>query len=446
MGFKANIIGAGHKQLFAALAVAIVVGGCGDGGGAGGTTPAPAPPPPPPNQAPVAALAIPPQSLTIGTPIMLNLAEHFSDPDGDQLTFTATTGSVTPTVGECVVVNHVISIPEGGSCRISSATVDMYRLSSLGIAPGDAASCSDGRISAGGISVGTLSINGLTIQCGSGAPTGAAAGAGEVSVSVSGSVLTLTPVREGNATVEVVATDPRGASASQSFSVTVERPNEAPRVSRGIRDQTLTEEGQDVNLDLDDYFSDPDGDRLEFRATSDSTSVVSVRVSGSNLRLSPRREGSATVEVVARDPAGLTASQSFDVTVEPAGPNLTLEPGSKCELRRVGGDPEFVVSGTVTARSTVTNVIVNGCVRPKSAPSPDCTSSSRYYIGRDSLGTISRGTSEDFEVSGLPSSAVVQEIIDEGTASCSVGITWRNPTSSETTSTLIEIESPLRRN
>ena len=341
-----------------AAALAVVAGSC---GGDGATTPAP--PPPPPNQAPTAALPISPQSLTIGTPAMVNLAEHFSDPDGDQLAYMATTSD-----------------------------------------------------------------------------------AGVVSVSVSGSVLTLTPAREGNASVSVTARDPRGSSASQSFPVTVERPNEAPRTTARIRDQTLTEEGADVNLDLDDHFTDPDGDVLEFTATSDSTSVVSVRVSGSNLRLSPRREGTATVEVEARDPAGLTASQSFDVTVEPAGPSLELEPGGTCRIRTVGGDPEFVVAGAVRASRTVTDVVVRACVRPPSASRPDCTSSSRYYIGRDSLGTIRAGQSRRFEVSGLPSLRVVEEIVEEDAARCSVEVTWRDSSSSETTSTTMEIEAPLRRN
>ena len=348
------------RHLTAVVALTVAAGSCGDGGGGGTTTPAP--PPPPPNRAPTATVAIPSGSLTIGTPGIVNLAEHFSDPDGDQLAFTATSNNT-----------------------------------------------------------------------------------GVLSVSVSGSVLTLTPAREGNATVSATARDARGASAAQSFSVSVERPNEAPRVRRGIQDQTLTEEGQDVNLDLDDYFSDPDGDRLDFTATSDNISVVSVRVSGSNLRLSPRREGSTTVEVVARDPGGLTRSQSFDVTVEPAGPAIEGVGRLDCSAERSGSSARVIIKGTVKANRRVTGVVVHGCASPTSSGRSCDVSDFLQYIGQDSLGTIERGRSKDFEVSGLSDYPLVvwQNASD---ASCWVSIRARAGAVGETSSAVVEMESRLPRN
>ena len=345
------------RHLTAVVALTVATGSCGDGGGGGTTTPAP--PPPPPNRAPSVTVPIPSQSLTIGTSGMLNLAEHFSDPDADQLAFAATSSNT-----------------------------------------------------------------------------------GVVSVSVSGSVLTLTPTREGDASISVTARDPRGSSAAQSFSVSVERPNEAPRATRGIRDQTLTDGGSDVNLDLDDHFSDPDDDRLEFTATSDSTSVVSVRVSGSNLRLSPRREGSATVDVVARDPGGLTASQSFDVTVEPAGPAFEIRP-TGCPAEVLGSRVRFTLNGSILANRSATNVVVFGCVRPGTEPVNTCDSSSRYYIGRDSLGTMDRGESKRYEISGF-STVPIREFADaDGDYVCSTRVTGRAASGSATSSTVAEIELRL---
>ena len=80
----------------------------------------------------------------------------------------APTPTPTPAEGECVVVNDVIEIPEGGSCRISAATVSRYRLSSVSVNAGDIVQCSNGRIQMGFISAQTVSLNGLTIRCGSG--------------------------------------------------------------------------------------------------------------------------------------------------------------------------------------------------------------------------------------------------------------------------------------
>jgi hypothetical protein len=46
------------------------------------------------NQAPVVAKALPNVSVQVGSPVSVNLNEHFTDPDGDTLTFTATAGTV----------------------------------------------------------------------------------------------------------------------------------------------------------------------------------------------------------------------------------------------------------------------------------------------------------------------------------------------------------------
>jgi uncharacterized protein len=49
--------------------------------------------PTPVNQAPVVSKALENVSVSIGTPVTLNLNNHFSDPDGDVLTYTATAGT-----------------------------------------------------------------------------------------------------------------------------------------------------------------------------------------------------------------------------------------------------------------------------------------------------------------------------------------------------------------
>jgi len=142
-----------------------------------------------------------------------------------------------------------------------------------------------------------------------------------VRVSVSGSQVTLTPRDAGTATVTVTATDPSGLSATQRFTVTVTAANQAPRAVGSIPDQTLTEDGSSRTLDVERYFEDPDGDALTYRASSSRTSVVRVTVSGSELTLDPRNDGTATITVTARDPAGLRAIQTFRVTVAPEAPS-----------------------------------------------------------------------------------------------------------------------------
>lgn len=50
--------------------------------------------PPKVNQAPVVSKALPNVSVQVGTPVSVNLNDHFADPDGDALTYTTTAGTV----------------------------------------------------------------------------------------------------------------------------------------------------------------------------------------------------------------------------------------------------------------------------------------------------------------------------------------------------------------
>ena len=133
-------------------------------------------------------------------------------------------------------------------------------------------------------------------------------------VSVSGSVVTVTGVAEGTAEIEVTATDPEGLSAMQSFDVTVTAGNRAPEVAATIAGQSVGVGGQ-VTVDVAGAFSDPDGDALGYGATSDAPAVAAVSVSGSVVTVTGVAEGTAEIEVTATDPEGLSAMQSFDVTV-----------------------------------------------------------------------------------------------------------------------------------
>ena len=135
-----------------------------------------------------------------------------------------------------------------------------------------------------------------------------------VSVAISGSSLTLSGVADGQATVAVTATDPGGLSAAQSIAVTVQTPNRPPAPSGSIAPQTVTA-GQTVTLDVAGYFSDPDGDALEYAAATSSPGVVAVSTSGSTLTMVGVSAGTATVNVTATDPGGLSASQGVGVTV-----------------------------------------------------------------------------------------------------------------------------------
>lgn len=69
-------------------------------------------------------------------------------------------------------------------------------------------------------------------------------------------------------------------------------------------------------VEVSGYFTDPDGHPLEYSASSSNTAVVGASVAANIVSLVAGIEkGGAAVTVTARDPGGLTATQSLQVTV-----------------------------------------------------------------------------------------------------------------------------------
>ena len=95
--------------------------------------------------------------------------------------------------------------------------------------------------------------------------------------------------------------------------------NRAPRASGSIPAQTLSVGGRAASVNVTRYFTDPDGDTLTYTARSSRTGIVTAAVSGSTVTLAPVAAGTATITVTARDPGGLSATQSMAVTVQAAG-------------------------------------------------------------------------------------------------------------------------------
>ena len=112
------------------------------------------------------------------------------------------------------------------------------------------------------------------------------------------------------------AKDSEGALSEVAVvTITVMGVNAGP-VAEPIPDQTLML-GRDGTVNLANYFTDPDGDPLSYEASArDAGSTVEVKVSGSVVLLVPVTVATTHVTVTARDPEGLSAEQSFGVTVE----------------------------------------------------------------------------------------------------------------------------------
>ena len=96
--------------------------------------------------------------------------------------------------------------------------------------------------------------------------------------------------------------------------------NQPPRAVGALPDRSLMRHDR-VDVDLSAAFVDPDGDPLRYAVSSSTPEVVTVLAAGARMTLTAVGAGAATIGVTAADPGGLTAAQSFAVTVT-VGANL----------------------------------------------------------------------------------------------------------------------------
>ena len=201
--------------------------GC--GGDDGGTGPSED------NQAPTAAGSIPAQTLTAGEVVTLDLGSSFNDPDGDALTYSATTSN--PAVASPTVSGSTLTIAgvSEGSAAVTVTAADPAGLTATQNVPvtvqrPNAAPMAVGMVSPQVIEVGgeaSLNLADYFSDPDGDALTYAASSSSTsvATTQVTGSIMTITGQTAGSATVTATATDPSGLSASQMVMVTVDEPS-----------------------------------------------------------------------------------------------------------------------------------------------------------------------------------------------------------------------------
>ena len=306
------------------------------------------------NRDPVVSNPIPAQTLTEGDTATIDAGGYFSDPDGDALTYSATSSDAgVATAGHEGSMITIIAVAAGtatvtvtasdpdGASAMQDVTVTVEAANRAPVAVGEIPDLelAEGETFVSPIDLFFMDPDGDTLTY-----AAESSDTTVVTVSMAANVITVVAVEAGEAMVTITATDPGGLSATQTASLTVTAVNRAPELTDTIPHQTLTP-GDTLALDVSNTFTDPDGDTLTFTVMSDDTTVATVSVDGATVTIVAVDAGSAFITVTATDPGGLSASQAFAASV--ATGNLAPETVGEIAARtlKVGAAATLDVSG-----------------------------------------------------------------------------------------------------
>ena len=315
------------------------------------------------NDVPVLA-AIGSQTTTEDTPLSITLSG--SDIDGDPLTYTATnsanitssvsgtTLTLTPGASWSGTENIVVTVTDGNSGTATetvSVTVTPVNDPPVIANPGAQTTAEDTPI--------TITLSATDIE--SDPLTFSAIDSANLTTSVTGTSLTITPDADWHGTESVTASvsDGQGGTDSVLLSVTVTPVNDAPILS-AIGTRTTAE---DTPLSITLTGSDVDGDSLTYSATN-GTNVTS-SVSGTTLTVTPDQDwnGTDSITVTVSDGNGGSGQEVVSIIVTPINdtPTAIVTDNDNLDENLAPGTLAFTMSTTdPDIGDTFTYSLVNG--------------------------------------------------------------------------------------
>lgn len=173
--------------------------------------------------------------------------------------------------------------------------------------------------------------------------------------------ITGSDAEEGEYTGIITAKDSYGMSATYKLKYTI-KVNHAPAKIKDIENRLENNKGE-FTIDLSEYFSDPDGDRLTYEVVASDPSVAFFTPRENSLICTVLKYGHTTVTVTAKDPRNASATAEFVIlaraksTVYSAYPNpvtttLNLATGqdlAAAKVKIVSQTGQVVIDETVNA-------------------------------------------------------------------------------------------------
>ena len=277
-----------------------------------------------PGQAPIVVAPIPDQSVEVGQSVTVSVADFFQDPDGGGLDFDAVSSD--PAIATAVASGSditVTGVSEGRTTVTVTATdadslsvsqSALVRVEARGRAPVPVDDIPSQSINRGGVAIFDAAPffsdpdgEDLSYDAATSDPTVATA-------SATGSTVTVRGVAPGTTTLTVTATDPGGLTAAQSTDIEVLTPPRGPEAVGTIPDDSVMV-GEEIEIDIAPYFSDPNGNPLTYTAGTSNAGIAIAGFVRNTLQVKGVGRGTATITVIASDPNGRTAVQRFGVRV-----------------------------------------------------------------------------------------------------------------------------------
>ncbi|MYA63435.1 MAG: leucine-rich repeat protein [Gemmatimonadetes bacterium] len=352
------------------------------------------------------------RTVEVGDSVELALLPLFTDPDGDALSFAATSSDSNVARVSLDGPSLTLAALAKGETSVTIAATDPEDLTAtrtLGVSVPNRAPLALGEVQA--IRLSESGIRRLSPSPHFSDPDGDSlvfeATSSDPRVAktwVSREEVLVRAVRKGAATLTIVGRDNGGLSAEHEVSVQVRKSNgsgtganRSPIVVGRISPRTM-EEGDFRTLAVGSRFSDPDGDPLRFSVTSSDTVVLRATVSADTVRMRAGDPDTASLAITARDPGGLTATLEITVAVHEAS----------------GTNRAPVVVGSVTAR-----ILTSGDSMTLDA--------ARYMVDPDNDGLVFTATSSDTSAvtSKVSGSEVAVGAVAPGAAT--IEITGRDP-------------------
>ncbi|WP_423927795.1 Ig-like domain-containing protein [Candidatus Palauibacter sp.] len=242
---------------------------------------------------------LPELELALGDEATVDVSSHFTDPDGDALTYGA--ASSDPAVAAVAPVGSAVTVRalSRGRATITVTAVDPdgleatleFEVTVPNSGPEPSGTLPDLELALGREATVDVSSHftdpdgdALTYSAASSDPAVSAA------ADTAGSAVRVRALSRGTATITVTASDPGGVEASLGFEVTV--PNSGPEASGTLPDLELGL-GDTATVYVASRFADPDGDALTYGAESSDPAVAAVDASGSDVTVRALARGAA---------------------------------------------------------------------------------------------------------------------------------------------------------